>query len=234
MKRLNPLLAICILAASPAALAFPPHGQPARVASDNDNYWDFRFGWGAEPMLSEAEYETDSGAEYESDWEAGGASLEFNVSHRFESPTASSGFLTFGLFLRGFGGDDDPDTGAEVSLGTGGVQVGGGWSYRPNARYSLEVGPRIGIGTASATEEFNGGEYESDSGGYVRFDIGATNLLNFGKFQLGATIGLASWSATVPYDGQWVYETGGPVYYEGADATYSGSGGYLLFSLGFR
>lgn len=234
MKRLSQLLAICGLLASPAVLAFPPPGQPARSSMSDDSYWDFRFGWGAEPMLTDAEYETDSGADYEADWQAGGGSLEFNVAHRFDSPTKSSAYITFGGFLRGFGGEDDPDTGAEVGLGAGGVQFGGGWSYRPNARYTLEVGPRIGIGSASATEEFNGGEYESEGGGYVRFDVGATNMLNFGKFQFGATLGLASWAATVPYEGQYVYETGGPVYYEGADATYSGSGAYLLLSVGFR
>lgn len=234
MKSLTRFLAIASLLASPALLAFPPHGQPASGSASGDSYWDFRFGLGAEPMLSEAEYETDSGAEYEADWEAGGGSLEFNVAHRFDAPSASSGYITFGLFLRGFGGENDPDTGAEVSLGSGGVQFGGGWSYRPSARYALEIGPRIGLGIASATEEFNGGEYESEGGGYARFDVGATNLINFGKFQLGATLGLASWAATVPYDGQWVYENTGPVYYEGADATYSGSGAYLLLSLGFR
>ena len=192
MKTLTRFIAIAGLLASPAVLAFPPHGQPARTAGTGDSYWDFRFGWGFEPTLSEAEYETDSGGDYEADWEAGGGSLEFNVAHRFDAPTASSGYITFGVFLRGFGGEDDPDTGAEVSLGTGGVQFGGGWSYRPSARYALEIGPRIGLGIASATEEFNGGEYESEGGGYARFDVGATNLINFGKFQLGATLGLAS------------------------------------------
>ena len=236
MKRLTHLLATACFLASPALLAFPPHpahpGRPAPAAASavQDGYWDFRFGWGPEPLLSDAEYESDDGTISEGEWEAAGGSLEFNVAHRFASAGPSSGFITFGAFLRGFEGEDDPDTGGEVSLGIGGVQVGGGWSYRPNNRYSLEVGPRIGVGTAAATETFDGDEFESDVGGYARFDVGATNLFNFDKFQLGVTVGIAGWGATVPYDPQTV--NGVP--YQGADVTYSGGGGYLNLSIGFR
>jgi hypothetical protein len=234
MKSLTRFIAIASLLACPAVLAFPPHGQPVRSSAAGDSYWDFRFGWGVEPMLSEAEYETEIG-DFAQDWEAGGASLEFNVAHRFAAPTASSGYITFGAFLRGFGGEDDPDSGAEIGLGAGGVQFGGGWSYRPSRRYSLEVGPRISLGTAWATEDnASGGEYESDTGSYARFDVGATNLFNFDRFQLGATLGLASWTATVPYERQYVYDSGVYELYPEGDATYSGSGAYLLFSLGFR
>lgn len=234
MKPLHHLLAICGVLASPALLAFPPSGtRPAARTASADGYWDFRFGLGFEPMLTDADYETNAG-DYEYDWEAGGASLEFNVAHRFDSPRAGAGYFTFGGFLRGFGGPDDPDTGTEVSVGAVGLQVGGGWSYRPSARYTLEIGPRIGIGSASATEEWGGDEYESDGGGYVRFDIGASNQLNFGKFQFGATVGVASWAATVPYEQQTVYVNGTATLFPEADATYSGSGVYLLLNAGFR
>jgi len=241
MRRLSHLLAVSCILASPALLAFPPHpAQPPQPASSTggDGYWDFRFGAGSEPMLTDSEYDLDDGTPtYDWEWEAPGGSLEFNASHRFDSRGPSSGFMTFGVFLRGFGGPDDPDSGTEVSVGMGGVQVGGGWSYRPNNRYSLEVGPRIGVGTASATEEFNGGggQLESDTGGYARFDVGAANLFNFGrKLQFGVTVGIASWAATVPYDPQTVNTFSGPVFFPGGDVTYSGAGGYLNLSIGFR
>ena len=243
MQRL--LIAGCLILCTAAAQAHEPRGKRDRQDRDDppyrervvpyrhyeDSYWDFRFGWGAEPMLSQAEYDYNDGTPVaELDWEAPGGSLEFNAAHRFGARGPSSGFVTFGLFLRGFEGADDPDSGDEVGLGAGGVQVGGGWSYRPNRRYSLEVGPKIGVGTASATEDVGGDELESDGGGYVRFDVGAANLFNFGGVQLGVTVGVASWAATVPYDTQTVNGTT----YAGADVTYSGSGGYLNVSLGFR
>lgn len=236
MKTLARILAASLLLASPLLLAHPDK-HPARpsAAGTHDSYWDFRFGWGAEPMLTDSERDYNDGTpNQEIEWEAGGGSLEFNASHRFDARGPSSGYLTFGAFGRGFSGEDDPDTGTEVGLGAWGLQVGGGWSYRPNARYSLEVGPRVGLGFAGATEEFsNGGtrdELESDTGAYVRFDVGAHNLFNFGAMQLGVTIGIASWAATVPYDAQVVNGNA----YQAADVTYSGGGGYVLGSIGFR
>lgn len=236
MKTLATILAASLCLASPALLAHPDK-HPARpravMAAADDGYWDFRFGWGAEPMLSESEYDYNDGTPNdELDWEAGGGSLEFNAAHRFDSSTPSSGYMTFGVFGRGFGGEQDPDTGDEVGLGVWGLQLGGGWSYRPNARYSLEVGPRIGVGFAGATEEIGPtrDEVESDTGVYARFDIGAHNLFNFGKMQFGVTVGVASWAATVPYDDQVVNGN----FYQAADVTYRGGGGYILGSFGFR
>lgn len=240
MKTLATILAASLLLGSPLALAHPdkrpprPHSHAIHDGGIRDGYWDFRFGWGAEPMLTDSEYEYDDGSpDDELEWEAGGGSLEFNAAHRFEGRGPSSGYMTFGVFGRGFGGEADPDNGDEVGLGVWGVQAGGGWSYRPNARYSLEVGPRIGVGFASAREEIAGAtrdEVESDTGGYVRFDVGANNLFNFGSFQVGVLVGIASWAATVPYDDQVVNGN----FYQAADVTYSGGGGYLAFSLGFR
>ena len=236
MKRLSHLLVASCILASPALLAFPPHpAQPPRPAAsasgEGDSYWDFRVGAGSEPMLTDAEYDFNDGTPVdEYDWEAPGGSLEFNASHRFAGRSPASAFMAFGGFLRGFGGNDDPDTGDEVALSAVGVQVGGGFSYRPNARYSLEIGPRIGVGVAGATERVGGDDVESDGGGYARLDVGVANLFNFRKVQLGVTVGLASWAATVPYDSQTVNGN----FYPAADVTYSGAGGYLNFSIGFR
>lgn len=248
MQRLTLIVAASLLLGTAAAQAHDPRDKRDRDRGSRDDppyrervvpyrhyddaYWDVRFGWGAEPLLSEAEYDYEDGTPVETlDWDAAGGSLEFNASHRFGARGPSSGFITFGLFLRGFEGSDDPDTGDEVDLGIGGVQLGGGWSYRPNPRYSLEVGPRIGVGTAWATERVGADELESDGGGYARFDVGATNLFNINEvLQFGVAIGLASWAATVPYDTQTVNGTT----YAGADVTYSGSGAYVNFSIGFR
>lgn len=246
MQRLSLCIASCLILASAAAPAHEPRGKRDRdeprhepyrervvpYRHYDDSYWDFRFGWGAEPLLSEAEYDYSDGTPVDTlDWDAPGGSLEFNASHRFGARSPSSGFITFGLFLRGFEGNDDPDTGDEVEVGIGGVQVGGGWSYRPNPRYSLEVGPRVGLGTASATERVGGDELESDTGGYARIELGATNLFNVNPvLQFGVAVGLASWAATVPYDTQVVNGTT----YAGADVTYSGSGAYINVSIGFR
>lgn len=240
MKHQTLLFAGFLLFAASAVSAHEPKNEPKRepyrervvpMRDYGSGYWDFRFGWGAEPMLTEAEYDYNDGtANDELDWEAPGGSLEFNVAHRFDGRSAASGFVTFGGFLRGFDGDDDPNTGDEVSLNSLGVQVGGGFSYRPNARYSLEIGPRIGFGTAVASERIGGDEVESDGGGYARLDVGAANLFNFNKVQFGVTVGIASWAATVPYDGQTVNGT----FYAPADVTYSGAGGYLNLSIGFR
>lgn len=223
MRRLSSLFAAGCLLASPALAAHDEHG-----------YWDFRFGFGGEPPIEEAEYETSSGT-FEQEWDSGGGSFEFNVAHRFDTAGPSSGYVTFGPFVRGFSGEEDPWTAsqAEVSLGTLGLQVGGGYSFR-KGRYSLEIGPRLGIGSASATETYYGQELESDSGPYVRWDVGATNALTFRKFQFGATIGVAAWAAEVHYDPQVLTDPLGTYTTQAADATYSGGGGYLLMFVGFR
>jgi hypothetical protein len=209
--------------------------SPALAAHDTHGYWDFRFGLGFDPPITDAEYETPSGY-FEQEWESAGGSLEFNVAHRFDSPGPSSAYVTFGTFLRGYGGEEDPWTTAEgeVSVGAVGVQLGAGYSYR-NGRYSLEIGPRIGFGGASATETYYGDDLESDDGGnYFRSDLGVTNVLTFNKFQFGATVGIAAWEADVHYPAQLLFDPEGPYQVEPADATYSGVGSYLLMFIGFR
>lgn len=237
MKTHALLAAAALLAASPQLWAHPDRPRPSRAshshAAAGGSYWDIRFGVGGEPMLTDSEYDFAGGSDVdaEEEWEEGGAgSFEINAAHRFAARGPGSGYMTFGGFARGFDGENEFNNNDEVGLGVFGVQVGGGFSYRPNARYSVEIGPRLGFGVASATEEFNGDELESDSGGYARLDFGVTNLFNFGTLQLGVTVGIAGWAATVPYDDQLVNGT----FYPEADVTYSGSGGYLNFSMGFR
>jgi hypothetical protein len=224
MQRLKPFILMgCVLA------------SPALSAHDIRPYWDFRFGLGADPPITDAEYDTPYG-NYEQEWESAGGSLEFNVAHRFVSRGPSSAYLTVGTFLRGYGGEEDPWTtaDAEVSVGAFGLQAGAGYSYR-NGRYSLEIGPRIGFGGASATETYFGDEIESeDDGDYFRWDLGVTNALTFNKFQFGATVGLAAWQAEVRYAPQIHYDPSGSYVTAPADATYSGSGAYVLMFIGFR
>ena len=224
MQRLTHVIAIGCLAASPALLAHDEHG-----------YWDFRFGIGAEPPLTDAAY-SNSATYSEQEWETTGSSLEFNVSHRFNSEGSSSAYVTFGPFIRGFDGEEDPWTrdNGQVTLSTGGIQVGAGYSFR-RGRYSLEIGPRFGFGSASATETYWSNDLESeDDGTYARFDLGATNALTFRKFQFGATVGIAAWEADVHYRSQVAFDDMGPYMTTPTDATYNGAGGYLLMFVGFR
>lgn len=204
-------------------------------AADANAYWDYRFGIGGEPALTKAEYDPDGSPNYDSAWDASGGSLEFNVAHRLQAANAHSAFVTFGGFIRGFDGSDDPDTGDDISLGIVGVQGGGGYSFHPDPRYALEIGPHLGLGLASATETTMGADIDSDTGGYARLDFGVANYFNFGRFQLGATIGVASWAASVRYPAQDIYSpSAGWGYFPGADVTYRGSGAYLSLSAGFR
>jgi hypothetical protein len=205
------------------------------AATREKGYWDFRFSVGAEPAASHAKYEPAGAPSFEGDWDAAGGSLEFNVSHRFAARGPHSGFLAFGPFARGFSGNNKPDTGTELSLGAGGLQVGGGYSFRPNEIYALEIGPRIGFGFSSADETAPGsGKVKSDTGAYFELGLGATNLFTFGKFQVGVSVGIASWAAAMNYPSQIVATPTGPATFPGADATYSGHGGYAGISMGFR
>ena len=205
-----------------------------RAASRDEGDWEFRFGAGFEPKVSEAEYDyDDSGVNVTQDWDAPGGSLEFNVVHRFAARRAHSAYFTFGGFLRGFEGDDD--FGTNLELGVLGIQGGAGYSYRPNRIHTLEIGPRIGIGSSGSTESIPGEEdLESDEGGYARIDLAVTNSFNFERVQFGLTFGLASWAATQRYDAQTIDTTSGPVFFPGADATYSGSGVFAGVHVGFR
>ena len=209
-------------------------GLPA-TAIAHDGYWDFRFGLGSEPRVSEAKYDYDASTpDFTQEFDAPGSSLEFNIAHRFASSSPHGAMVTFGAFLRGFDGDDG--RGTDLRLAAIGIQGGGGYSFRPNRFYTLEVGPRLGIGAAGSRERIAGSEdLESDSGAYARVDVAATSTFNFQRrFQLGLTAGVASWAATQRYDAQTLDTSTGPSFFPGADVTYSGAGGYVTFSAGFR
>jgi hypothetical protein len=220
------VLASALLAACAPAIAAP--------AASGHGSWDFRFGLGFEPKVSEGKYDFDDNTpDFTQDWDAPGSSLEFNVSHRFRSRSAHGAFVTVGAFLRGFDGDDDFSN--NLRLGVIGIQGGGGYSFQPSEFYTLEIGPHLGIGFAGARERVPGVEdLESSDGGYVRLDLGVTNTFNFGRFQLGATLGVASWAAAVRYDAQTLNSNSGPVFFPGGDVTYSGSGAFGGITLGFR
>lgn len=219
------LLAACVPVAS---------AHTVERVGGRDGDWDFRFSLGFEPKVSEAEYDyDDTSVNITQDWDAPGSSLEFNVVHRFSARRPHSAFFGFGAFLRGFEGDDDFNTNLE--LGVIGIQGGAGYSFRPSRFHTLEIGPRLGIGVSGSTESIPGEEdLESDEGGYARFDVAITNSFNFDALQLGVSFGLASWAATQRYDAQTIQTTSGPVFFPGADATYSGSGLFANVAIGFR
>lgn len=222
------LLTLCL----PAANAHTIARDPDRSRDGGD--WEFRFGLGLEPKVSEAEYDyDDSSTNVTQDWDAPGSSLEFNAVHRFSARRPHSAFVTFGGFLRGFEGDDD--FGTNLELGVIGIQGGAGYSYRPSRFHTLEIGPRLGIGVSGSTESIAGEEdLESDEGGYARVDAAVTNTFNFDRVQFGVSFGLAAWAATQRYDAQTINTTSGPVFFPGADATYSGSGAFATVMMGFR
>ena len=207
---------------------------PLMAAAGDGSYWDFRLGLGSEPRVTRAEYDYDNATPTAvHDFDAPGSSLELNVTHRFASRSPHGAFVTFGGFLRGFEGDDNLAP-TNLRLGVLGVQGGGGYSFQPTARYTLEIGPRFGVGVAGSRERVVGTEdLESEGGGYARLDLSLANHFSFQHFQLGLTLGVASWSSVVRYEPQVLGGSGGSTFYPGADATYSGHGGYLLFSAGF-
>lgn len=226
-KILACLLAACL--ASHATSAFA--GPRGYGYSGYNGYWDFRFSVGGEPRLRDEHGEPNSGPEFDAKWDAPGGGLEFNVAHRFAARGPHSGVITFGVFARGFDGNDDPDTGAKVELSAYGVQVGGGYSFWPGRIWAIEVGPELSIGGAKAKETYPAPApltIESSDGAYARFAFAIRNTFTFDGFQLGVAFGPAAWSAKVTYDAD--ASQGFP----GGDATYKGNGGFLNLSIGWR
>ena len=203
-------------------------------AAPDGGYWDFRFGAGIEPSLTKSHYEpAGAPAADDNSWDASGGSFEFNASHRFSARGPASGYIIMGAYARGFSGDDTAkDT---VDLSALGLQFGGGFSLKPNAIYSLEIGPRLGLGVSSFSETAPGtSKIDGGSGAYARFDLGIANIFTFRKFQVSAIVGAASWAAAGNYDRQTIQTTGGPITIPSTDVTYSGAGAYATVSLGFR
>lgn len=200
----------------------------AMAVDTNGGYWDLRLGLFGYPDLDKAEYTQNGKTWSDTNWDASTGGLDIGASHRFDASTMHSGYITFGVSLRGTSGTDKgytPTT--DISIGAFALYFGGGYSLRVNEIYSLEIGPRIALGGASAEEKSTGWSVKSDSGSYAAFDLSATNMFNIGeRFQLGVALGLAAWQADVSYPATSVTASG--------DAKYSGAGGYFAILLGVR
>lgn len=200
----------------------------AMAADTNSGYWDLRLGLFGYPGLDKAEYTQNGNTWTDSNWETSTGGMDIGASHRFDAATMHSGYLTFGMSFRGTSGNDKGyATTTDISIGAFALYFGGGYSLRPNDVYSLEIGPRIALGGATAEEKVPGWSVTSDSGSYTAFDLSATNMFNIGeRFQLGVALGIAAWQANVSYPSTAISASG--------DAKYSGSGAYLAFLLGVR
>jgi len=191
-------------------------------------YWDLRATIGSYPGVEDAKYKYDDNSPDSNDkWDTSAGSLDIFASHRFESVTAHGGFITFGLFSRGASGESKAESDVEIEHSAAGIIVGGGYSFVPTSWYSLEIGPRLGLGVSVANESGFGLKLKSDTGGYASIDFQVSNNFNVTeKFQLSANIGFAGWSSTNDYPAK---DTGAG-YFPGGEAEYSGSGVY--FSIG--
>ena len=209
------------------------------------SYWDLRLSLGTYPGANNVKDHYDY--TYSSDtnnysMDSSGGDLEFVVSHRFYSSSDHSGYIDFGGFYRISSGDMNNRYGVmvgdrsysvdvDVDINMEGTSVGGGYSFWPLAWYSLEVGPRLGLGIATAeVKNLWDKKVKSDPGFYVSYELAVRNIFNVTKnFQLGVGLGWAGWSTLTKIE----YTTRNNDK-ESDDLTFTGSNVFLNGFGGFR
>ena len=192
--------------------------------------WDFRAQLSSYPGIDRSKYDYDVGGTTKTDWQNDGGSLDLLATYTFPAAGPNSWYVDFGGFVRGTDSDTDPKTGVSARLGAAGIAGGVGWSFRPTPWYTLEAGPQAGLGGVTVRESGPGYKVDSDSGSYASIAAEVRNEFNIHAVQLGVTLGYAAWGARTSFPSF----TNGGTTVSSSDATYSGEGGYVGFTVGWR
>jgi len=244
--------------ASLIIVAFVSFAFSQTTYAAGSGYWDLRLSLGTYPGAEDVSYSGEDCPE-DTSFDSDGKDFELYAVHRFSSGSSHSGYIDFGVFSRSSSGDGDTDYkdkdykdydeiipfNTDLDISMGGLSIGGGYSFKPNDWYSLEVGPRFYLGTAKAEEKYTykyeelvgvdvSDKIKSDTGVYFAYDLVLRNIFNVTKnFQLGIGLGLAAWAAVVKYDGEFFgeYDLRDKIDW---DATYSGAGVFANVFAGVR
>lgn len=203
----------------------------ALSAVEDNSYWDLRVQLGSYPGLKDSKQKFDDGSSGNYKWDSKGGGFDLYASHRLISNSAHGGYVQFGIFSRASKGELETNSNVEIEHSAIGILVGGGYSFVANSVYSLEFGPRLGLGASVVSETAPNFKYESDTGGYASLDLSVHNSFNVTeRFQLTASIGVATWTS----ENTFTEQNTGAAGYLGSDATYSGTGGYITIGAGIR
>lgn len=197
-------------------------------AADNATAnWDLRLGLGLYPEMDKATYKQ-GGLEWsDENWDTNTYGLELGGVRRLGAEI-HGGFVGIGGFVRQTSGNDVGYAAkTDITINAFGVMVGGGYSFKPNSKYTLEIGPRILLGLTSAEEKWQGQTAKSDTGFYKAIELSAVNAVNVSDtLQLGLALGVGSWVSSVKYPAVGALPSG--------DAEYDGVGFYGVLFLGIH
>lgn len=209
--------------ADPTAEPAPPAPAAKRVVVDDGalNNLDLRLTLGGGGGLVEVENEdTDTKTDYE---EGSGGSVAIHLVYLRARPGGIGFAVGGGLFAHSYDGEPE-DGGPTSTVNAAGVDVYGAFVLRPTRNWHFEL-PAVVLSAGSATVETEDAK-DSEDGGYARFaiQVGAYYTFDFG-LQLGLDLGAAGFGTTVDQEVAPGVEE---------EITYSGGGGYVNFTVGYR
>jgi hypothetical protein len=214
---LVPALAMMAAEGDPAPAPAP---APRAEAADSSllNNLDLRLSFGGGGELNQVENtDTDVEEDYE---EGGGGTIALHLLYLRANPGGIGFAVGGGPFMHAY--DGEPEGGGPTStVNAAGIDLYAAFVWRPTRNWHFEL-PAVVLSAGSAVVETDGGE-DSEVGGYGRFaaQLGAYYTFDFG-LQLGLDLGAAGFGATVEEEAT------------DEEYTFSGGGGYLNFTVGFR
>lgn len=217
---LLPVFALLTAEEDPAPVQAVVPAQAAAAAVDNSqlNNLDLRLTLGGGGELTRVKNEdTDAKTDYE---DGTGGTIAVHVLYLRANPGGIGFAVGGGPSIHGYSGEPEGG-GPESTVNAAGIDLYAAFIWRPTRNWHFEL-PAVVLTGGSAVVETDGGE-DSERGGYGRFaaQLGAYYTFNFG-LQLGVDVGAAGFGTTVEYDNT------------DEEYSFSGGGGYLNLSVGYR
>jgi len=217
---LVPMLAVMAAEGDPASAPAPAEvAKPAAVDNSMLNNLDLRvtIGGGGGGLNRVRNEDTDVEVDYE---EGSSGSMAIHLIYLRARPGSVGFAVGGGLFAHSY--DGEPEGGGPTStVNAAGIDVYAAFVWRPTRNWHFEL-PAVVLSGGSAVVETDGAD-DSDSGEYARFagQIGAYYTFDFG-LQLGLDLGASGFGTTIEDQNT------------NQEFTFSGGGGYLNLSVGYR
>ena len=215
---LVPMLAVMAAEGDPAP-APAPAAKPAAVDNSMLNNLDLRLtiGGGGGGLNRVRNEDTDVEVDYE---EGSSGSMAIHLIYLRARPGGVGFAVGGGLFAHSH--DGEPEGGGPTStVNAAGIDIYAAFVWRPTRNWHFEL-PAVVLSGGSAVVETDGAD-DSESGGYARFagQVGAYYTFDFG-LQLGLDLGASGFGTTIEDKNT------------NQEFTFSGGGGYLNLSVGYR
>ena len=217
---LVPMLAVMAAEGDPASAPAPAEvAKPAAVDNSMLNNLDLRLtiGGGGGGLNRVRNEDTDAEVDYE---EGSSGSMAIHLIYLRARPGGVGFAVGGGLFAHSH--DGEPEGGGPTStVNAAGIDIYAAFVWRPTRNWHFEL-PAVVLSGGSAVVETDGAD-DSESGGYARFagQVGAYYTFDFG-LQLGLDLGASGFGTTIEDKNT------------NQEFTFSGGGGYLNLSVGYR